>query len=245
MSTHTAPAQNCKFETMKMESFNFTWREFNENSCSTIRNLFEDKQFSDVTILSEDGEEMKLHRAILASSSAFFRNVLSRIKQNDPLIFIKGIQIKELQAIVRFIYLGQTEVSHEDLKSFMDAAKCLQVSGLSDDLLPTLSATDPSEKPPAIKRVRFSLEKNQNIVFDQTELNENDFVECAELEQQVENLVNQNGKTGLSSEEMQDCQKNIIDKGSIKYSCESCDQMYSRQDNLQRHLKIAHGQLLL
>ena len=248
MSTHTAPAQNCKFETMKMESFNFTWREFNENSCSTIRNLFEDKQFCDVTILSEDGEEMKLHRAILASSSAFFRNVLSRIKQNDPLIFLKGIQIKELQAIVRFMYLGQTEVSHEDLKSFMDAAKCLQVSGLSDDLIPTLSSTDPScpsDSPPAIKRVRFSLEKNQNIVFDQTELNENDFVECAELEQQVENLVNQNEKTGLSSEEMQDCRKIMADKGNTKYSCESCDQMYSRQDNLQRHLKIAHGQLLL
>ena len=93
---------------MKTESFNFTRREFDENSCSTIRNLFEDKLFSDITILSEDGEEMKLHRAILASSSAFFGNILSRIKQSDPLIFLKGIQIKELQAIIRFIYVFGT-----------------------------------------------------------------------------------------------------------------------------------------
>ena len=235
---------------MKMESFNFTWREFNVNSCSTIRNLFEDKQFSDVTILSEDGEEMKLHRAILASSSAFFRNAFSKINQSDPLIFLKGIQSKELHAIVRFMYLGQAEVPNEDLKSFMEAAKCLQVSGLSDNF-PTLSVTDPqggscsSDKPPVTKRVRFSLEKNQNIVFDQTELNENDFVECAELEQQVEKRANQTEETVPSSEEMQDCQKNMADRDTIKYSCESCDQMYNRQDNLQRHLKIAHGQLLL
>ena len=237
---------------MKMESFNFTWREFNENSCSTIRNLFEDKQFSDVTILSEDGEEMKLHRAILASSSAFFRNAFSKINQSDPLIFLKGIQSKELHAIVRFMYLGQAEVPNEELKSFMEAAKCLQVSGLSDNF-PTLSATDPqggscssdSDKPPVTKRVRFSLEKNQNIVFDQTELNENDFVECAEMEQQVEKRVNQTEETVTSYGEMQDCQKNMADRDNIKYSCESCDQMYNRQDNLQRHLKIAHGQLLL
>ena len=247
VNTHNT---NCKLETLIMENFNFTWREFNENSCSTIRNLFEDKQFSDVTILSEDGEEMKLHRAILASSSAFFRNVLTKINQSDPLIFLKGIQSKELHAIVQFMYLGQAEVPNEDLKSFMEAAKCLQVPGLSDNFS-TLSASDPqsnsssSDKPPVTKRVRFSLEKNQNIVFDQTELNENDFVKCAEMEQQVGNRVNQIEKTVTSSEEMQDCQKNRENRDNIKYSCESCDQMYNRQDNLQRHLKIAHGQLLL
>ena len=246
VNTHNT---NCKLETLIMENFNFTWREFNENSSSTIRKLFEDKQFSDVTILSEDGEEMKLHRAILASSSAFFRNVLSKINQSDPLIFLKGIQSKELLSIVRFMYLGQAEVAQEDLKSFMEAAKCLQVPGLSDNFS-TLSASDPqsnsssSDKPPVTKRVRFSLEKNQNIVFDQTELNENDFVECAEMEQQVENGFNQKEDTVTSSEEMRDCQKNA-DRDSIKFSCESCDQMYNRQDNLQRHLKIAHGQLLL
>ena len=247
VNTHNT---SCKLETLKMENFNFTWREFNENSCNTIRKLFEDKQFSDVTILSEDGEEMKLHRAILASSSAFFRNVLSKINQSDPLIFLKGIQSKELLSIVRFMYLGQAEVAQEDLKSFMEAAKCLQVPGLSDNF-PTLPASDPQDgsyssdsvKPPVTKRVRFSLEKNQNIVFDQTELNENEFTEFAEMEQQVEKGVNQT--EDMRSEELQDCQKNMADRDSIKFSCESCDQMYNRQDNLQRHLKIAHGQLLL
>ena len=221
-----------------MENLNFTWREFNENSCSTIRNLFEDKQFSDITILGEDGEEMRLHRAVLASSSAFFRNALAKIKQSDPLIFLKGIQIKELHAIVRFMYLGQTEVPHEDLKAFMEAAKTLQVSGLSDDfIIPSFS----SDKPPPIKRVRFSLERNQNLVFEQTELDENNFIECAELEQQQETE-----KKETNFNEMQDCQKNVMTgTENVKYSCESCDQMYNRQDNLQRHLKIAHGKLLL
>ena len=175
---------------MKTESFNFTRREFDENSCSTIRNLFEDKLFSDITILSEDGEEMKLHRAILASSSAFFRNILSRIKQSDPLIFLKGIQIKELQAIIRFIYLGQAEVSQQDLNSFMDAAKCLQVSGLSDGSSSTSNlqgASSSSDRPPISKRVRFSLEDNQNIIFEPTE-QFNDFVEKEEMEDILEEV---------------------------------------------------------
>ena len=238
-----------------MESFNFTRREFDENACSTIRNLFEDKLFSDITILSEDGEEMKLHRAILASSSAFFGNILSRIKQRDPLIFLKGIQIKELQAIIRFIYLGQAEVSQQDLNSFMDAAKCLQISGLSDDddsrALDSSSnhqgASSSSDRPPISKRVRFSLEDNQNIIFEPTE-QLNDFIEKEEMEQQVETRYNRTEVEKIKSEEMQDFQKNTTEmttKETVKYSCDSCNQTYIKQDNLQRHLKISHGQILL
>ena len=237
-----------------MESFNFTRREFDENSCSTIRNLFEDKLFSDITILSEDGEEMKLHRAILASSSAFFGNILSRIKQSDPLIFLKGIQIKELQAIIRFIYLGQAEVSQQDLNSFMDAARCLQISGLTSDDIQALdsssnrqSASSSSDRPPISKRVRFSLEDNQNIIFEPTE-QLNDFIEKEEMEQQVETRYNHTEVEKIKPEEMQDFQKNTTEmttKETVKYSCDSCNQTYIKQDNLQRHLKISHGQILL
>ena len=160
-------------QTMTSSWITFTRIEFNENSCGTIKNLFEDKLFSEITIFSEDGEEIKLHRAILASSSAFFRNFLSRIKQSHPLIFLKGIQIKELKSIVLLIYLGQAEVPQQDLNSFLDAAKCLQVSSLSVDSLALTSSSDhqsassSSDRPPGTKRVRFSLENNQNILFEQ------------------------------------------------------------------------------
>ena len=241
-------------QTMKTERLTLTRREFNENSCSTIRNLFEDKLFSDITILSEDGKEMKLHRAILASSSAFFRNILSRIKQSHPLIFLKGIQIKDLQAIVRFIYLGQAEVPQQDLTSFMDAAKCLQVSGLSVDSLALTSsdhqsASSSSDRPHVTKRVRFSLENNQNTIFEPIEqFIGDDFIEQEEKEQQVETRDIHTKEAQTKSEEMPDFQKNTTEMTTtetVKYSCDSCDQMYIRQDNLQRHLKIAHGQLLL
>ena len=233
-------------QTMKTERLTLTRREFNENSCSTIRNLFEDKLFSDITILSEDGKEMKLHRAILASSSAFFRNILMKIKQSHPLIFLKGIQIKDLQAIVRFIYLGQAEVPQQDLTSFMDAAKCLQVSGLSGDSLALTSSSDhqsassSSDRPHVTKRVRFSLENNQNTIFEP--------IEQEEKEQQVTTRDIHTKEAQTKSEEMPDFQKNTTEMTTtetVKYSCDSCNQMYIRQDNLQRHLKIAHGQLLL
>ena len=237
-----------------MESFNFTFKEFNENSCSTIRNLFEDKQFSDVTILSEEGEEMKLHRVILASASTFFRNILSRIKQNNPLIFLKGIQMKELQFIVQFMYLGHTEVPQEGLKLFMEAAKSLQISGLSENFQ-TLSASggggaSPDKPTPSIKRVHFSLEKNQNIIFEQTELNDNFIDYTEELDQQVEVCVDHMTEKDVSNYKditniKQNGQQNKPDTKIVKYSCDSCDQMYNRQDNLLRHLKLAHGQLLL
>ena len=59
-----------------METFNLSFKDFNENSSNTIRNLFQNEHFSDVTLLSEDGRELKLHKVILASSSKTFSKIL-------------------------------------------------------------------------------------------------------------------------------------------------------------------------
>ena len=135
----------------------------------------------------------------------------------------------------------------------MDAAKCLQISGLSDDSLALNSSSNrqgvssSSDRPPISKRVRFSLKDNQNIIFEPTE-QFNDFIEKEEMEQQVETRYNHTEVEKIKSEEMQDFQKNTTEmttKETVKYSCDSCNKTYIRHDNLQRHLKISHGQLLL
>merc|ERR1711983_67755 len=52
------------------------WNDFRENVSSAFGDLREDKEFSDVTLACEDGQQVKAHKVVLIASSPFFLNIL-------------------------------------------------------------------------------------------------------------------------------------------------------------------------
>ena len=56
------------------------WNEFKENVQTAFGRLREDDEFSDVTLVCGDGQQMEAHKVILASSSPLFEKILRRNK---------------------------------------------------------------------------------------------------------------------------------------------------------------------
>jgi len=115
------------------DKFDLTWSDFGRNAERTFRNLANDSLFTDVTLISDDMKRIQAHKVILSSCSYFFNQVLSETSTEKPLLFLKGIRHQELQAIVKFIYVGTTEVSQEHLNNFMKAASDLRIEGLKEN----------------------------------------------------------------------------------------------------------------
>ena len=90
---------------MAAAKFSLSWSEFDSTVINTFKNLLSDKHFTDVTLVSEDGKQVKAHKVVLSSCSPFFNKVLLETPHQQPLIFLKGIKHSELLAIVQFIYL--------------------------------------------------------------------------------------------------------------------------------------------
>ena len=53
------------------------WNDFKENVSSTFGDLREDKDFTDVTLACEDGQQVEAHKVVLIASSPFFLNILT------------------------------------------------------------------------------------------------------------------------------------------------------------------------
>ena len=106
------------------------WNDFKENAVKTFASLREDKDFTDVTLVCEDGKQVEGHKVVLASSSPFFKNILRQNKHIHPLIYMRGIKSDDLLAIVDFLYCGETNVYQENLDSFLAIAEELQLKGL-------------------------------------------------------------------------------------------------------------------
>ena len=104
------------------------WNDFKENVNSVFGKLREDKEFTDVTLVCEDGQLIEGHKVILATSSPFFENILQKSKHPHPLIYLKGFQSKDFASILDFLYLGEANVFQEDLDSFLAIAEEIKLS---------------------------------------------------------------------------------------------------------------------
>ena len=99
------------------------WNDFKENVSSAFGDLREDKEFTDVTLACEDGQQVEAHKVVLVASSPFFLNILKRNKHPHPLIYLRGVGSENLLAIVDFLYHGQANVFQENLDSFLALAE--------------------------------------------------------------------------------------------------------------------------
>jgi len=135
------------------DNFCLRWNDFESNISTSFRELREDSEFFDVTLCCDNGTDIvPAHKVILAACSPLFRKILSRQKnQQNPFLYLKGIRLKELQAVLNFMYHGEVNVAQDSLNNFLAVAEELAVKGLTTDSKPT-GADTPAKKAVAAKR---------------------------------------------------------------------------------------------
>ena len=107
------------------------WNDFMENVNSAFGKLRDNKEFTDVTLICEDGQQIESHKVMLASSSPFFQKILHTSKHPHPLIYLKGFASKDFASILDFLYFGEAKVFQEDLDSFLAIAEEIKLKGLT------------------------------------------------------------------------------------------------------------------
>ena len=110
------------------DMFCLKWTGFTNNMADTFKSLRGDNDFTDVTLACEDGTMLEAHKVILAASSPFFHNLLKVSKHHPhPLIYLKGVQMRQLSSVMDFLYQGEVNLNQEDLDSFLALAADLQL----------------------------------------------------------------------------------------------------------------------
>ena len=85
------------------DSFTLRWNEFEANICSTFRDLKDNKDFADLTLVSADDQQVEVHKVVLAASSPFFQKILKRNAHQHPLIYMRGVTSSELKAVMNYV----------------------------------------------------------------------------------------------------------------------------------------------
>ena len=105
------------------------WPLHEENRTSTLEYLWKNETFLDVTLACDDGQ-IDAHKVILSAASPILHNILKRNPHSHPLLYLRGTTKKDVQALLNFIYSGESRILQEDLEDFMALATNLEVKGL-------------------------------------------------------------------------------------------------------------------
>ena len=116
----------------RLDKYCLKLSDFQEKVKSTFGALRNDREFVDVTLACEDAFQIDCHKAILASSSPFFENILTKLKHPRPLIYMRGMSEADLVAMLDFIYFGEVNVEEEHLLGFLGLSEELGLKGLAD-----------------------------------------------------------------------------------------------------------------
>ena len=104
-----------------------------EASLKFRRKLWEDKDFTDVTLEVLGGEKIHCHSVIIAAASPVLRQKLLKARQNQMCLDLEkedSCSALVLKKIMEFMYLGECQVPEKEIKMLLETGKRLQVQGL-------------------------------------------------------------------------------------------------------------------
>merc|ERR1712212_830756 len=99
----------------------------------SFRNLGEQGHFADVTLVSDDQIQTPAHKVVLSACSPVLKTLLVNNPHSHPLLYLRGIKQTELQAILKFIYFGETQIFENRINDFVSVAKDLEVKEISEE----------------------------------------------------------------------------------------------------------------
>ena len=106
----------------------FLLENFKSNVDGLLYSLLNNTEYTDVTLVSEDGHPINAHKVVLSFFSPFFHNLFMKTPQPHQTIFLIGAQHEILQKVIYLIYRGQVDVQNDEVEKFYDLTKHLEIT---------------------------------------------------------------------------------------------------------------------
>ena len=117
----------------RMEKYSLRWEKFEANVAKSYRELRFEEDFFDVTLVSDDLQQVSAHKLVLSACSEYFKTVLKQSKHQHPMLCLDGVSFSNLNSILDYIYNGETQIERMNLKQFLAVAEKLKVEGLKKE----------------------------------------------------------------------------------------------------------------
>ena len=233
------------------EKYCLKWNDFQTNVSNSFGLLRNEDYLQDVTIVTDDNEQIAAHKLVLSACSEYFKNIFKRNKSSNLLLCIEGVKSADLGNVLDYIYNGEVKIFQENIDRFLEVAQRFKLEGLlgnkheesaEDFEEPGLTETNHPIQDTSLKQPKASHEKT--IVH-----NNLDPVDNSEVDQQIqEHMEKLSDGTytckicGKSSVKKRTNMRNHIETHleGLSFDCQHCGKVFRSRNALGKHIHYDH-----
>ncbi|XP_045582836.1 zinc finger and BTB domain-containing protein 7A isoform X2 [Procambarus clarkii] len=147
-----------------------SWNNHSSTFCQMLSALREVERYTDVTVACE-GKFYPVHKLVLSTCSDYFLKMFECTPCKHPIIVLKDVKCKDMEALLSYMYAGIVSVAQSDLAQLIKAAELLQIKGLavpdevafSNRKVRSMTDSSNSPHPKRHKRHDYCKEESQSI----------------------------------------------------------------------------------
>ena len=109
------------------KKYSFTTPSFPRHLRSMFGGLFEEENYSDVTLVCDDKVQFKVHKIVITTWSQVLKEIIDNNPSTNPLIYLRGVQHQEIESILQFMYFGEGSFSQGRMELLWKVVKDLEV----------------------------------------------------------------------------------------------------------------------
>merc|ERR1712051_603328 len=203
------------------EKYDLKWKTYSDHLVGVFKELGEEGHFADVTLVSDDQIQTKAHKVVLSACSPVLKTLLVNNPHSHPLLYLRGINQAELQAILKFMYFGETQIFENRINDFVSVAKDLEVKEISEE-------QDDEEN----ENETHPPESDQEAGTAETVVFEEKIVDEPVVKTETGNRVRAVAKPPTKGQ-------SVIKSGRT-WSCQECDATFGSNVGLRNHKKTKH-----
>ena len=204
------------------------WHDSQSNWSNSLSSLRNDTEFADVTLISEDKVKFSAHKVLLASCSSMFKFILEGHNNSIPLLYFGGVSSEDLGFILDYIYFGEINIFQEQLDSFLETAKKLDINGL----MKSIENETNNEKYMNQKEPIKNYESEESQTLD-------DDAPVIPIKRQYKK-INDATKIDVSymtPHEIDEKKKELFISDGRRFSCTECEYVTKERGNMNKHIE--------
>ena len=113
---------------MPKEEISLKRNDFQTKVARSFSSLRLEKDFYDVTLVTDDDVQISAHKLVLAASSGFFKSIFRKNNHPHPLLYLTDVDSNILELVMDYIYQGEAKMNQQQVDTFLKISRKLKLT---------------------------------------------------------------------------------------------------------------------